>query len=294
MPELEYLDFDTVVMAELGVYKPPKPEIKADYSQLVSMGMAHAKETTVCICGICRDIERHIPHVASIINFLGGFFKKHKVVVYENDSVDNTVELLNANAGWTVITEQMGQAKFVEGQYGRSDFVGDCRNKCLSRAQQECGDYDYMIVVDMDIKSVDILGLMNSFGLLSVVPGIDCMTSNGLDLSHPMVNNRIIYYDIYPLVVNGINCHKVSLRPVSQYAMVNSAFGGLAIYRMGSVVGCKYHSNDVAATASEWQLTKNDAMSQGQQSEHVGLHLDMSRQGHGNIMINPYQLLVRR
>src|SRR5437763_246938 len=48
----------------------------------------------VLICGTCKDVSARILKTIKIIEHMGQLFSDYRVLVYENNSIDNTKELI--------------------------------------------------------------------------------------------------------------------------------------------------------------------------------------------------------
>ena len=50
----------------------------------------------VIICGVCKDIGHNLPCMIQIINDITELFEDYRIIVYENNSLDNTKNILSS------------------------------------------------------------------------------------------------------------------------------------------------------------------------------------------------------
>ena len=149
--------------------------------------------------------------------------------------------------------------------------MAEYRNKCLERLKNEFSDFDYYIVIDMDLTggfSYD--GVANTIGSEMIWSAVAANGKNARRSNH-------VYWDTFAHrdVGHGMGTHGGRMRNYhGKYAdsgrgdpwvMVNSAFGGMGIYKVDDIINSKYT---------------------GEASEHVPFHLDIIDKG-GKIFMNP-------
>ena len=241
-----------------------------------------AKSEKCFIVGLARNIGKHLPRIIPDIERLGRCFLDYRVRVYENDSIDNTKEVLDEwafnNSKVNYIYEQLNAPRLTDLSVRRIDLMSSYRNKLLEHffLRNDWYTFKYFMVIDLDLYGFSIDGILNSIGH----ENWDCITSNGR-IHTSMSPYTNVYYDIFALRETedeSPNRHFGKLQTKYKDIKVNdglipvsSAFNGLAIYKTVSIVGSKYYSIPGYA-------------------EHAGLHQQMSNLGHGRIFINPSQL----
>lgn len=204
----------------------------------------------VIFAGTVRNCEPYIKNILGHIEKCGKKFNDYAVVIYENDSNDNTRAILNKHkkANYHYIFED----NITEPR--RTMRLANGRNKVLEKVKQlnsERNYYSYLIVLDMD----DI----NNSG--TFVDSIDsCFTPlNDWDVLTGNQTGR--YYDIWALRKPGvIDYDFMRERKTADFRKhaeiehllghthfeknglleVDSAFGGIAIYKISALKGCKY------------------------------------------------------
>ncbi len=260
---------------------PVSPELWTDYRQVLTLGQSRMRQSTAVICGLARDVAEILPVTIARIERIGERFSDYRVVIYENDSTDDTRPLLLAwaqrNPRVRVIVETIGDpvnpcARCLH----RAARMANYRNRCLDVLKSEFANFDYALVLDTDLKggwSID--GIANTFGH----DGWDFVGSNGIifkrlgrDLNVP------IQYDAWAFRLD----EKFSAMPTSAVNFlrwqrgqplvpVTSCFGGLGVYRIKALLSARY---------SGWD------------SEHIPLHQEMRNNGFHRMFINPSQIAL--
>jgi hypothetical protein len=258
-------------------------------------GKEKMKNSSLSICSIVRDCGMNLKNNIPRIELLRTLFKDSEVIVFENDSKDNTLEVLR---NWerssskinifsevfnssTIPTDSVEHGNRYFSKYRIGKMV-TFRNKYLHFLNNNGINRDYVIIIDLDISNFDIDGIIHSFGMQTPW---DCISANGISLSSRFVKQ---YHDSYALIEHGrlndvqteqsirVNRIRYSAMKTGQGPLaVDSAFGGLAVYKWNSIKDLYYSC-----------LDNNDDRVQCK-SEHVGLHKMMKDKGHFNIYINP-------
>ena len=143
----------------------------------------------ICIiaCGI--NIQPYLDKVLSNFSTIETWFQETKIVVFENDSVDNTREILTKWSNGTnkvLLTEDNLIIKIPS----RTERLAYIRNKLLDHIPAE---YDYFMMVDIDdvfIRPVEKKSFESCFQL----ENWDIITAN----------SYIKYYDIYALRIPNV------------------------------------------------------------------------------------------
>jgi hypothetical protein len=143
---------------------------RAAYTDRVEAGRQRMRSHTVVVCGLCRDVRHWLPRTRARIERLGTMFRDYAVVLYENDSQDDTVAYLRQwqreNPRVHILSESLGYPRYPQVRDPqRATRLAACRNSYLDYAVRELGDYDYSIVVDTDLRggwSYD--GVAHTFG----------------------------------------------------------------------------------------------------------------------------------
>jgi len=212
------------------------------------------KQYSVVICGCCRNVERYIERNLFIINEIGKRFFDYKVIIYENDSTDNTRQLL--------ITCKNEKTEFIfENNVAisnRTERIAHCRNKILEIVNSKYLNYDYMLMLDLD----DVLYQGNLQNTIH-----SCFLYKAEQWDAMFANCNTKYYDIYALrkknylmscCWNNVNVlkqkgipHNMAYNECIDKFIINypangklipviSAFGGAGLYKMSVIKGVKY------------------------------------------------------
>jgi hypothetical protein len=202
---------------------------------------------SVIFAGTCRNVDKYIETNLKNIDKCGNKFKSYKLIIYENDSTDRTRELLvkNKKKNYTYIFED----NIVEPK--RTLRLANGRNKLLKMVRETNKDlqYDFLIMIDLD----DI----NNNGMF--VDTIDtCFKYNDWDVMTATQQKE--YYDVWALRkkdvldfdfvaknISGVELNKKIFNYISNTSKdtklidVDSAFGGIAIYKLSSIPdNCNY------------------------------------------------------
>ena len=102
-------------------------------------------------------IEEHIMK----LYILKEHFKRFHIVLFENDSTDNTLEVLKklekTHTEITILSEKNVKDRLnipltrgVDGESSRTSIIAYARNRLIEKVERDYGDWDYMIVADLD------------------------------------------------------------------------------------------------------------------------------------------------
>ena len=202
-------------------------------------GYEKMKRASLIICGITRNDGETLPLTIRRIEKTGSLFGDYRVVVFENDSTDQTPTLLRQweaqNARVTILSESLRNLPVLSA--GRFQILAHCRNRYLNfvNDSRDLDGFEYIMVVDMDLRggwSLD--GLASSFA----ETGWDAMAANAIGYH----NLRRTYYDKLALKPQSLLRNNLFLRLFGEgwqfrrngpLVPVQSAFGGLCLYRPG-------------------------------------------------------------
>ena len=245
-------------------------------------------DKNILIVALARDCEKFIDHEISLLNKATSSFNKVYWLIIESDSKDKTVEKLKN------INRKMQNFRFYS--FGilsnkiskRTERIAYCRNKYIEEINNNpiYSDVEYVIVADVD-------GMNNKLtpdGLLS------CWKRNDWDVC--TTNQAGPYYDIWALrhkewcpgdcwsefnflqdkglsyrdaLFSAVHSRMITISEDEPWLEVDSAFGGLAVYKKKSLQNTEYIGLD----------------KDGEEvCEHVHLHAQIKESG-GSIFINP-------
>lgn len=251
------------------------------------------KKFKVIISGCCRDVERYISKNVCIMHEIGKKFGDYQIIIYENDSKDNTRSVLN-----TLKTEKIDYI-FEDNLDipSRTMRIAHCRNKILEHIRKTPSymSYDYLLMLDLD----DIL---YSGALIDTIHHCfsyktdqwDAMFANCSDKYYDIyalrkkgVLTTCCWNDAYKLMTQGIPRNIAYEKCVDKYIInyptntglipVTSAFGGAGLYKLNSLENVWYNGYE------ETHLDKNIC-------EHVPLNVALKKKG-CKLYINPKMLV---
>lgn len=258
-------------------------------------------QVSVVFCGVARDCHRQLLRLAPQIERLGRLFKTYEVIVVENDSTDATGKLLIA---WSQQNPRVSPIRFshVERtttgglasktaptwfQTDRIERISYARNLYLTELQSR--QFDYLIVMDMDLLDFSVEGIEHSFAKPDLW---DAVGSYGVRYTLRRPLRRQIYWDTYayeppegfPQAVQTLSAIRTAQAALSrrmakgEWVQARSAFGGLCIYRGNKIGGARYG------------IVENADPKVPVLCEHVAFNRSI-RKMHGNFLIktNPYQ-----
>ena len=236
---------------------------------------------------LVRDNSEHLPGLVHQLTAYGGLFKEFAFVFSENDSSDGTKEYLkelHGNSSSSFPVACVGRDFHIHKRPSIS-FLAQMRNFYLREiyTQPLYADYDYVLVFDADFTRdtfVTTAGLLDSFNRSEEWA---VLAANGeyADKMWDAFAFRNEEFDLPYKPENfprGIGSYWPTILHIQKkyedgpLIPVNSAFGGLAIYKKATLQGL-YHD-----TLSE-------------DCEHVSLHAQIRARG-GKIYMNPNMRLT--
>jgi hypothetical protein len=254
-------------------------------SKVIAKGLEEVSKHKVIFAGITRDNAEDLPKMLDFMEDFGSKFKDYRVVIFENDSKDNSVEILKKyerrNSKIKIISENFNLQKRPS-----IKFLADIRNKYLDEINSSSSydDFDILIFVDLDMKyGFDLRGILHSF---SKIESWDMVCSNGIfTKSGKMWDAFAFRNDEFPYGLDKLS-HEVYWSdivpkiqkiydPKSDLLPVYSCFGGIGIYKKKFIEGCRYDS------------IKGDC-------EHIPFHKCMREKNGARIFMNPAQLIRYR
>lgn len=258
--------------------------------------MKPIKEATLIVCSIVRNAEKGLRNNIPVIDELCKYFKDYRIIVYENNSIDKTKEILKK---WhykdtsrihvciedTDSSNTIPKAKEVTTNpffsFHRIAKMAKLRNKYMEYIDQQSWDADYMIVVDLDVAQLKLDSILSSF---SSNKEWDAVTAYGYSMS-PKLRRR--YHDTYALTCWGDEENPQTEKKIKLYAdkfgklknddwiRVYSAFGGFAIYRFEAIKGLRY------------KVIQNHDERVEVKCEHFSIYNQMIERGYNRFYINP-------
>lgn len=220
---------------------------------------ANPRKKKVLICGVCKNVANALPNTIQNIEELGSNFKDYAVIIYENNSTDNTAGMLRnwvkRNSKVTLISENLthdalqasATSYSFEGSPCRMEIIARARNIVLSHAKNEkYKSFDYVIMADLDFhKKWPIKEILKT---VQKNTKWDCVASNGIAQDGSLFD-RYAYRDkrfpFGPEILGEKWWQEQSECPLrlgdkKEWVPVYSAFGGLAIYKRDTIIQFTY------------------------------------------------------
>ena len=259
---------------------PVRRESLASYRERVDIGRIRMSQSRTVICGLCRNVRHFLPRFAARAERLGAMFSDYRVVLFENDSNDATLEFLRdwqgKNERVHILSERLGTIRYPQIRSGeRGTRMAEYRNRYRDFAVEHFSDFDCAIVIDTDLPggwSYD--GLANTFGF----EDWDFVGSNGLIHEHGDDFSDWRQFDAWafrsvdhPEPHSTFEVSSMVFERGDAPLRVFGCFGGLGVYRMDAFRTCRYRGTDC---------------------EHVELHNQMRLAGFNRLYLNPSQIAL--
>jgi len=275
------------------------PNIYKDaYKKTVDDGIEHLKSKKIVVLGLCRNLENVIEkNIQKIINFVEKYCLEYKLVIFENDSSDNTkqklLDLSKQNNNITILSQNFNRPQFgTVKDRARTEALAEYRNILKDYVKTNFSHYDYSIVIDTDFQDFNTDGVLNSFGWLHNQNHISAICGNSFEIKPFMYPHKpsLWNYDCWAFrsswwedlqfneLTEVYNYNQMLwfgmwiLPPGSLPIRINSGFGGLCIYKTSYFIGGQYFGYDC---------------------EHVTFHYNISTNMDGfHMYLNPSQIML--
>lgn len=237
-------------------------------------GSSYFAGKTIVICALVRDAAKNLDQTLSRVYNLVYLFKDYRIVILENDSKDQTREILLAHANNDPKFIVLGcgiNAKECKLDLPETDYVNgtmsneriskmvNLRNQYLEFVETKFGLFDLMAVWDLDINGhVYLDGVLDTGALFSAdetqaktngIFKVDGVAAQGFRLIECFGGSFLTYGDSYAYMDKSLRDWPKWVRalflssfPGYPYKTqpVESAFNGLAFYRIKSLKGRRY------------------------------------------------------
>jgi hypothetical protein len=231
------------------VLLPPDPEFAEDYAEAVRLGRAAAAEASIAIVFLARNSMPWLPRTLDLVEKTGACFKSWKAFSFENDSTDDTKEVLKAWGDHV----QRDVSLNINHRPHLSHTMTRERTHALAEYREQCqhwvrhGDpVDYVAVVDSDSWggwSID--GLLTSIAHMERSDWWGLASYSWCELNTPS-GPFPAGYDAWACRWTWWNqrshdwFHHLHLPVGSRPVEMNSAFGQLAVYRADAYLRGRY------------------------------------------------------
>ena len=249
----------------------------------------------VVICGVARNCARSIERDLSTLTRAASLFRRVQMLVVESDSSDNTLALLQAMSARNPHLRCISLGHLRQQHPKRTERIAMARNACLDEvaANPIYATASHMIMVDLDGMCRHLTREALATCWADGTPAWDVCGANQGDyyydvwtIRHPQWCPGDCWREheaLVPLLGEAaadevaIFSRMVHIAPTRPWIEVDSAFGGLAIYRRAAIGAARYVGLDGLGR---------------EVCDHVGLHLAMRAAGR-RIFINPALINAR-
>jgi len=266
------------------------------FDSLYENGLEVIRDKRVIFCGMVRDCGNAVKKNISTIESIAALFYDYRIVVIENNSQDNTKDVLNSwqksNNKVTAICNDFDESKykeltltegyFLDNSFKRISKYVDYRNLYMEYIDKMDFAADYVILVDLDVARIDVKGIITSFGSPFEW---DAITANGYSLS-PKLRRR--FHDTYALCEFGKQDSPQLATQITEYretfkglkkgkpfVRVFSAYGGLVIFKRDAIRNLRY------------KIMYNNYDHVEVRCEHFSIFHQMFERGFDKVYINP-------
>lgn len=267
----------------------PVDDIYAEsYAARVADGREEAARRKLAVVSICRTAMPHLTRTMRLVEELAGGWRDCNWYIFENDSADDTAQVLDDFAAlrqWvTVEHATLGREDCRGFEPERTVRLAEYRSRCQEWVRNHASDADYVVVLDTDAHGgFSVEGVYNSLGWICRYMGRQlCPLEVGAMASHSLYARLeeadgqkylgLAAYDAYAARLNDWEDRRMHqwfhalLPPVGSPPIpMNSAFGGLCVYRAKAYLAGTYAGGDC---------------------EHVHFHRAMQRAGY-QLYLNP-------
>lgn len=259
-----------------------------------NIGESHIRDSSIIFCGLIKNGSYNIESIKKTIYSIVGICKTYKILIVENDSVDNTRQLLlewvkkDRNVivlGCGVNSEKCNIESIKNNnlkgkEKDRIDKMVYLRNIYMKYISKNLRDYDYTIVYDCDlVGKLYMDGVYHSFYNLKNYD-INAVSAYGFinDSKNKMLSflfDKLHIYDSYAFLkynpsktdyIDSISklyyIDSISKYKKDKIIKVSSCFNGITIYRTESILD---------------RLYKTIIIDDNVLCEHVPLNLEISK-----------------
>jgi glycosyltransferase involved in cell wall biosynthesis len=258
-------------------------------------GLKKMKSSRIVLTGLCRNGKDTIDKNIEFLLSTGEYFKDFRIVLFENDSTDDTRQRINEwvkkDSRIELIECEVPNCQYKkQREHGisrkRQDDMVFYRNKTLDYIKQKYSDYDYQMIVDLDMEGYYSLdGLIQSMSYdkwdAIFVNGLKpCLLFLGLvpqmydSLAFVSTNEDIMerYQTISDYFQVSVSLFEMQTMKENKLYKVKSAFNGVGLYKMSSIKDCHY--------PNDWSC------------EHIGFHHQMIENGFDRLYVNPNWIAI--
>ena len=253
---------------------PVDAEYEELYLSMVKDGREEAAKAGVNVVSIARNAMPLLTNTLALVDDVREGFARCQMFVFENDSTDDTAAVLDAHAaanGWfTVSHDTWGGIDSRGFERERTERLAKARNICLEWVRANGATNEYTIVLDLDPdQGFSPDGVFNSIGWMRTIgDAAGAMASYSL-MRVMQEDGRvgIAHYDAWAARLNfwrdrrdedgGMSWFSLLLPPVGSPPIpMNSAFGGLCVYKTDAFLAGGYTGDDCEHVPHHYRLSE--------------------------------------
>ena len=271
--------FEYFYLTHFNFHKWWKPELYDDkpfytavshlHKRYIDHGDYLARQRRIVIAGLCRDVADVIVKNIKISQHIGEAFKDYRIVLFENDSKDDTrlliKEMVQENGRIILLDCENEECRlhypemYELGPFGKRRYrkMAALRNIYLDYIIRYFADFDYMMIMDFDmLGSTNINGILDSIGReidteWDAISNMGFMNVPGFIglLCMPYDALALVFYDEDLVYRTSGTRGKLVKKFISQLShnmtnddliRVRSSFHGMILYKISSILDCKY------------------------------------------------------
>ncbi|NQY43390.1 MAG: hypothetical protein HRT87_08610 [Legionellales bacterium] len=255
------------------------------------------KDKRVVIGGCARNVQKHLPYVFSNIVKICNLFKDCQIIMYHDKSKkDNTLQYLrDYQSAFGIRFELINHPDYVS-RY-RTHRLAFGRSRIVETVENKFSDFDLFVNIDLDEVSSGEMNIDNFIKTVLLEDKYDVVSfarSDGyydiwaLRYGNFMVNQHDISKD-GDVVLKHIQNNRQDILEnlaklsINEFFEVESAFNGLAIYKIPKIIGCRYNGENILYKAVKGKNKKEDC-------EHVYFHKCLKEKNKAKIVISPRKI----
>lgn len=257
----------------------PSDEFITQYNKYINRGKQYLLSKKIAFLGLARNVEKTLPEAVQKLTKLGQTAKAYKIIIFENDSTDETKKLITSlsrtNNNIIGLLSDLNRPQFGPVQdIDRTTALAEYRNHLKDYVKNHLLDYDFIIVTDLDFVDFSVDGCYNSFGWMSSrYDVIDAIAGNSYEYKHCVSSDykslwnydswafRYTWWNQLPMLdstkYSSMLWFGFFIMPIgSPIIPVNSAFGGMTIYKTEQFVQGLYEGYDCEHVCFHYNLKK--------------------------------------
>jgi hypothetical protein len=210
----------------------------------------------ILICGVVKNAAKYLEKSLALCIKTGELFANYKIIIYENNSTDDTKDILKYyidKPNFVIIMEDISHEDIKKNSKAwayteitgsdhpcRMEQIANARNRIIRECKkQEYNDYKYVMFIDLDAEEWSLDGIIDSFDRYNEW---DAIFANGLQGEENKYYDLFAYRNLNENIFGGemlgeynspINYSKaIYISPNdANLKTVVSAFGGIGIYK---------------------------------------------------------------